>query len=93
MPAVRQAVAGMNLKIRHADQVTDEILALVVEARDHLQTAFTGRVLNGFGIFADVSAMRRRLYLARDALTRAGVLVAATDWPNDRDYDNQTNNH
>lgn len=81
----------MNRKIKRADRATDEILALGAEARDHLQTVFTGHVLNGLGVFADVPALSRGVYLARAALARAAVLVAATDWPNDRDYDDETN--
>jgi hypothetical protein len=69
----------MNRKIRRARRATDQILALGTEARDHLQTAFTGHVLS------------RCVDLAVAALARAAVLVAATDWPNDRDYDDETN--
>jgi hypothetical protein len=81
----------MSPKISSAAQATDEILALGAEARDHLQTAFTGSVLNGLGVVADVPALSRRIDLARAALARAAALVAATDWPNDGDYDDETN--
>jgi len=74
-------------KIRAADKATDQMLVLIAEALDHLQRAFTGRVLNGWGVFADLSATRSNLFMAYTALHKAAVIMGSTPWPTQRDYD------
>lgn len=46
-----------------------------------------GRVGNGAGIYADVTAFRSALADAATAIARAQEIVRSTDWPTKQDYD------
>jgi hypothetical protein len=76
-----------NSRIKQASDATDQIQHFVGIANNAL-AGFNGRIMNGWGIYADVSTQLQKLGTALDALRQASKVFAATNWPTNDDYDN-----
>jgi hypothetical protein len=73
-------------KITAAATATDQVEAEITKALEDLNP-FDGRIVNGFGIYADVYRQRAALAAAREAIERAERIMQKTVWPTDEDYD------
>jgi hypothetical protein len=78
---------GSTDKIVRAAHATTQALSHADTARDTLTSAFTSRIVNGHGVFADPGWQRRALCEARDAIISAITAMDATKWPTKADYD------
>jgi len=76
----------MTDKIARAASATVEVQARVRQALDALD-GFNGRVVNGFGFYADVSRQRLHLIEARDSIVTALKVMSDTAWPTNDDYE------
>ena len=76
----------MTDRIARAEGATAEVQAQVRQAMDALGE-FNGRVINGFGVYADVSRQRLKLIEARDSIAAALRVMSDTAWPTSTDYD------
>jgi hypothetical protein len=72
-------------KISKEAATTDKVQSLVGEALDSLQSGFNGRVVNGFGVYADRSSRYNDLNAALVAIRAAMDLMRETEWPTDAD--------
>lgn len=76
----------MTDKIKSAATATDQVQTLVETALDNLH-GFTGRAINGFGVYSDWSSRRNELRLTLAAIEGAIKVMRETDWPTDADFD------
>lgn len=77
--------------IEDAATATTIIQDLASSALETLQGGFVGRIVNGFGIYADPSSRRRDLIEARNAIDAALTVMNATKWPSNAEYDAREN--
>ncbi|TCQ95453.1 hypothetical protein [Neorhizobium sp. JUb45] len=73
-------------KISSAANTTEKIQSLVGEALDSLQSGFNGRVVNGFGVYADSSSRHNDLNTALVAIKAAMEIMRETDWPTEAEF-------
>lgn len=76
----------MTEKINKAESATTEVQAQVGQALSALD-AFSGRIVNGFGVYLDASLQELRLLEARNCIDAALKIMSDTAWPTDVDYD------
>ncbi|NSZ61137.1 hypothetical protein FY133_24205 (plasmid) [Agrobacterium tumefaciens] len=77
--------------IEEAAAATNSILEHVSSALERLQGGFNGRIVNGFGIYADPSNRHYDLIEARKAIDAALAVMKATKWPTEAEYDAHEN--
>jgi hypothetical protein len=73
-------------KITQAAEATDAIQRHVGQAIKVLTDSFYGRIINGWGVYSDVSSQRRKLKEAIKALAEAEKAMNGTEWPSRSDY-------
>lgn len=73
-------------KIAKAADSTDEVQEHVGKALSILQPGFNGRIVNGWGIYSDVSNRTRDLAAAIEELQKALEVMRITAWPTKADY-------
>lgn len=77
--------------IEEAAAATNTIQEHVSSALERLQGGFNGRIVNGFGIYADPSNRHCDLIEARKAIDAALTVMKATKWPTEAEYDAHEN--
>lgn len=80
-------------KIINAASATDTIQDHVGVALDRLQHGFNGRIVNGFGVYADPSMRRNDLVEAQKAIEAALKVMRETAWPSNAEYDAEEEAH
>jgi hypothetical protein len=73
-------------KIQKAAQATDAIQERAGQAIDLLNANFTGRIVNGWGVYSDPSRQHQALKAAIAALKEAEQAMLEAAWPSNRDY-------
>jgi hypothetical protein len=73
--------------ITKAAHATDQIQDHVGIAIDRLQSGFNGRIVNGYGIYADPSMRRSDLVEVQKAIETALSIMRSTQWPSNAEYD------
>jgi hypothetical protein len=75
---------AIRTKIAAADAATTKVIDHAINASELLGRSIT---YNGFGIIADVSSTRSRLYDAKEQIEKALAAMNATDWPTSQELD------
>lgn len=78
--------SSMTDEIAKAESAPTEVQAHIGRALSALG-GFNGRIINGFGVYADVSRQHLKLIEARDSIAAALKIMTDTSWPTDADYD------
>ena len=74
-------------KIDAASAATDRVFDHVGTAINRLNEQFDGRVVNGYGICRDPAQARLAVAAGIDELKKALVIMDATVWPTNADYE------
>ncbi|MBR0641240.1 hypothetical protein [Plastoroseomonas hellenica] len=77
----------VKLTIERAAGATEVIQEHVGSALRILHENFDGRIVNGWGVYADPSNQRHHLRAAIEALTKAQAAMDATTWPTAVQYE------
>ncbi|TQN59184.1 hypothetical protein FLX27_23725 [Agrobacterium tumefaciens] len=77
--------------IEEAAAATSTIQEHVSSALEQLQGGFNGRIVNGFGVYADPSNRRYDRIEARKAIDAALTVMKETKWPTESEYDAHEN--
>jgi hypothetical protein len=70
----------MDPIIQRASDATDKIQDLVGTALRRLESGFNGRIVNGYGVYADPSIARSYLSDAKTAIDEAMKIMREVDW-------------
>ncbi|OBZ97493.1 hypothetical protein ADU59_00255 (plasmid) [Pararhizobium polonicum] len=73
--------------IEEAQISTTTIQDQVGIALEALQRGFEGRIINGYGVYADPSSRHRDLLEARKAIEVALSAMTSTRWPTEAQYE------
>lgn len=71
----------MSTALSKAAAATETVQERVARVMDRLQQDFSGRIVNGHGVYADPSRQRQALSSVISELTAARDLMNATTWP------------
>lgn len=71
----------MSTAISRAAAATNEVQERVARVMERLEQDFTGRLVDGHGVYADPSRQRQALSSVITELTAARDLMNATTWP------------
>ena len=85
--AMRAMWSKRKTKIDFAVAVTYQVQTDVTKTLESLERRFSGRVVNGYGVYADPAAQRAALRVAVSILEAALKLLEDTEWPSVADYD------
>ncbi len=77
----------MNAKITRSAEAVEKVQSYVGKALEVLDHGFNGRIVNGYGVYTDVSTRKYDLAIALDELKKALTLMDTTAWPTNTDYD------
>lgn len=71
----------MSTAISKAAAATDAVQERVARAMERLDQDFSGRIVDGHGVYADPSRQRHALSAVIAELTAARDMMNATSWP------------